>query len=67
MCIWPTRPLIYADVEPMDVDGHAEVNAILAEQADTAANGSLEKALDPHTGMLSRPNTLSSVRVIMHL
>ena len=58
---------MYAGVESMDVDGHAEVNTILSEQADKAANGSLEKALDSHTGMLSRPNTLSSVRVIMHL
>ncbi len=37
----------------MEVDGHAEVTASLAEQADKAADATMEAAaLDPHTGRL---------------
>ena len=35
----------------MEVDGHAEVTTSLVEQADKAADASME-ALDPHTGEL---------------
>jgi len=37
----------------MDVDGHAEVTASLASTADKPADLPVEKALDPHTGILS--------------
>ena len=43
----------------MEVDGYAEVTASLAEQADKAADATVETAaLDPHTGR---------VRVFAHL
>ena len=48
----------------MEVDGHAEVTASLPEQADIAADASLEKALDPHTGTnfaLQAPSMLIGV------